>query len=594
MFRVDRYLLADAPTAQRFTVGLVAKAIREGSSYLPIRNLAASLASTARPKDYLGQVRAIYNDFINRWRYVRDTYGVETLAASPNALWKLVLAGDGRGVGAGYGAGDCDDAAAAIGAELAAIGMPIRIATARNPDSTRQLFSHIFVQANVPGHGWISVDPVGHPAHGFAWTPPHNAIATWDLDGRQIAGDRLLDGGEDQPMQYHGFGALGSSDQYNWQEYPLPFPEGDGSKLLPFDVYGLAGYGCYVGELGYLEDGRGYLIEVDDDDVVNGYGAVQTPMLELQPGAYELVSRHGIVLDGTLALGDDGSVYEYDGAFGFFKKIWGGIKKVAGGIKKGVKKVTGGIRKGVRKAFEATKFGRALIKIKDKVLQVATKIVNPIMKVVGKWATRIAPIAAMIPGIGPVLAAYLTAAGTIAKTYNKYGVKIVEFAKHNPKTGKKEKSTKLVGKPKNILKARKALIAQSKQAARLPKSELKKKAKLMRDYKGKTLPREPIWGKKSKPKKLVIKRGTPEYRAAMQAMGLKRGAFAPDAAQKVAAKKKGRRRPPKAVKVGKAQVVARGPAAEAQGGPAQMLKEARQAGRRAARKEFRRLQRRAA
>jgi len=117
-FQVKRLHAPNAKVAQRTTVRLVAKAIRDGSSYIPIRNHAAAVATRARPKDYLGQVKAIYDDFIKRWRYVKDTFGVETLAAAPRALWHLVIAGDGRGVGEGLGAGDCDDAAAAVGPNL--------------------------------------------------------------------------------------------------------------------------------------------------------------------------------------------------------------------------------------------------------------------------------------------------------------------------------------------------------------------------------------------------------------------------------------------------------------------------------------------
>ena len=209
-FRVDRIRVPDAQTAQTVTIGLIAKCIRNAQSYLPIRNLAASVATRAAPKDYLGQLKAIYEDFLQRWRYVKDPVGVETLAASPRAVFYLVLNADGRGIGGGMGAGDCDDAACAIGSEISAIGMPVRIVTSRNPNSTRGLFSHIFVQALVPGHGWVSVDPVGHPLHGFAWTPPHSAIATWDLYGQQIGGDRLFgSAGEVEQMQHHGFGALG-------------------------------------------------------------------------------------------------------------------------------------------------------------------------------------------------------------------------------------------------------------------------------------------------------------------------------------------------------------------------------------------------
>jgi hypothetical protein len=507
-FQVKRYKVPSAKAAQKLTIKLVAKCIRDSSSYLPIRNLAAAIATRAAPKDYLGQVREIYKDFLNRWRYVKDTYGVETLAASPRAVFHLVMGGDGRGVGGGKGAGDCDDAACAIGGLLAAIGMPVRIVTSRNPARTSGLFSHIFVQCHVPGNGWISVDPVGHPYHGFAWTPPHSAIALWDIQGQQIAGDDLLGslGGEDDSM-YYGYGQLGSSDQYRWEERPV-YATG-GENPLPWDVYGLAGFGSYVDSMGYIGDGRGYLIEVDDDNAVGG-GYVRTPMLELAPGPYELLNKHNIVLDGTMALGDDGAVYEYDGFAGFFKKLF---KKTVGKV---AKKVIGGAQKLIGK----TKVGRAIIKLKNRILRTGLKIVKPILKVVGKWAPRLAPIAGMIPGVGPVIAGYLVAAGTAAKLAEKYGVEIAELAVNDAGTGKKVKSTKIVGKPTQVLKYQQAMKAAALQAAKKPKDELKAGLKALKKLPPGKFPRESILGGKT-----ILKKGSPEWKGALQALGLRAGAF---------------------------------------------------------------------
>ena len=171
----------------RKTIRLIGQAIRRASTYLPIRNHAASLATLARPKDYLGQVRAIYEDAVRHWRYVRDPLTRELLTFGPHELWTLVLAGDGRGVGRGRGAGDCDCIAAAVGAELESIGFPVRIAVTAPPHaSPGPLFGHVFVQAQVPRHGWVTVDPVVHPRHGFGYTPSHSRIAFFDLAGNLL------------------------------------------------------------------------------------------------------------------------------------------------------------------------------------------------------------------------------------------------------------------------------------------------------------------------------------------------------------------------------------------------------------------------
>ena len=100
------------------TIREIGKAIHGGSTYPPIRNLAAMIAARARPKDFLGQLKHVYSDFLKRWRYVRDPLTRELITASPEAIYRLVLAGDGIGVGEGRGAGDCDCATVALGSML--------------------------------------------------------------------------------------------------------------------------------------------------------------------------------------------------------------------------------------------------------------------------------------------------------------------------------------------------------------------------------------------------------------------------------------------------------------------------------------------
>lgn len=166
------------------TLKLIGRAIRAGARYLPIRNHAAALATLAPPKDYFQQVKKIYQDAINRWRYVNDPFGVELLTYGPKALANLVLALDGRGVGKGRGAGDCDCIAAAIGAELLSIGRPIRLVV--TSAGTRLPFSHVFVQCLVPGWGWVTVDPVLHPNRDFGAITRHSRIAYYNLSGKKI------------------------------------------------------------------------------------------------------------------------------------------------------------------------------------------------------------------------------------------------------------------------------------------------------------------------------------------------------------------------------------------------------------------------
>ena len=98
------------------------------------------------------------------------------------------------------------------------------------------------------------------------------------------------------------------------------------------------------------------------------------------------------------------------------------------------------------------------------------KIVKPLVKFVGKYASKLAPIAALIPGYGPAIAAGLKIAGKVANAMNKYGVKIA---------GKVGQVRTLVSKdPEAIKRMQKelAIEAQKLKAA----NEMKRRMGLLR------------------------------------------------------------------------------------------------------------------
>ena len=391
----------------RTTVDVIGEAIRRGSRYLPIRNRAAALASTAPPKDYPGQVKAIYNDFVKRWRYVKDPLGQELVTTSPQQIFQLVMGGRSQdpGVGLGRGAGDCDDAAVAIGAQLMAIGMPVRIATiAPEGAPAGRLMSHVFVQTMVPGLGWLTVDPVVHPVHGFGYTPPHSRMAVYDLNGdflegtgnlRNMSGVPDATNKKEYSMYLSGMQDLAGIDDYS-QDEPLDFRQ-----------YGIKDFGIYSETMGIMDLGdsnMNLLAEVQTDSS----GRVWTPILEMRPKDYDYVRRTGRAYHGMQALGDDLEPYQYDSNLGFFKRIFKKVRKKARKIaKKLLKKIPG---------------GKYLLKLGSKIWKVSKKLLKPLSKFVGKYAAKLAPVAALIPGFGPAVAAGLYTAGKVAKLMNKYGV----------------------------------------------------------------------------------------------------------------------------------------------------------------------------
>ena len=398
---------------QKATIKLMGAAIKAGSIDPRIRNIAARAAAksadTTGRKNFAGQAKAVFDDFVKRWRYVWDPLGVEMLSATPDAIYRYVLAGDGIGLGDGYGAGDCDCAAIALGSLYRSIGFPVRIATtARLGKKAGPLMAHVFAQISIPGYGWVTTDPVPYPEHGFGFTPTHSRIAYYDLNGQRLGasgnyderfGDTMFGSEEMTDMGFGGIGLDPTNDPeaiWDWRRHG-----------------GIQGFGAYSDELGIVGNANHLLAEVTTFRNRNGDLIARTPMIEMAPLDHIYTQTHGAPYDGCFGLGDDGTVYTYSGLDGFFKKLFQKGKKLAGKI-----------RSKARKLLKKTKFGKYLVKFGDKVHAVAMKFVKPLIKFVGKYAAKLAPVAALIPGWGTAVAAGLATAGKIAKLMTKYGVAV--------------------------------------------------------------------------------------------------------------------------------------------------------------------------
>jgi hypothetical protein len=230
-----------------------------------------------------------------------------------------------------------------------------------------------------------------------------------------------------------------------WRTYGEDYSYGffgeqdDGVPLQEWETVGLTGFGYLSSKMGDME--TNIPVEVGPDQTMFYSGLARTPMIELSPEDYRYLQlNRGQPYEGMMGLGDDGEAYVYDGLGGFFKRLFRKIKrkvkKVARRIKKGIRRVKKGIRRGIRKAVSVVRKvggrirkyarkiikrlpgGKALIKIAGKIRKVAMKVVRPAMKFVGKYASKIAPIARFVPGYGPAIAAGLRVAGRVAKVYN--------------------------------------------------------------------------------------------------------------------------------------------------------------------------------
>lgn len=454
----------------RETIRIIGSAIKDGAKHLPIRNHAAALATTAGPKDYLGQLNAVFDSFVKNWRYVKDPFGTELVTRSPNALYNLVIGGGPKnpGIGNGKGAGDCDDATAAIGAQLRAIGFPVRIAVTSRPGAPPgPHFSHVFAQASVPGVGWLSVDPVPYPVHGLGYTPVHSRIAYYDLDGNLLGYEGNVRGlsGYKEVIEMEKSRIPDLTQYPDWGPYYGLSGQNDGAEPLDWRRHVLKDFGIYAEHLGIISgEGMNLSAEVEYMRMPDGSYVARTPMLELAPDDYAFVQQYKFVPHGAMALGDDGSIYryEYSGLGGFFKKLF---KKAKSFVKKGIQKV-GGV---VKKVLKKIPGGKYLVKLGEKVWKIANKFVKPLIKFVGKYAAKLAPVAALIPGYGPAIAGALYTAGKVANLMTKYGVDLVgEKGKVRRLKFQSEKSSK---------DFQKALKQEAEKEIKKIKAEKNKQAK---------------------------------------------------------------------------------------------------------------------
>lgn len=489
--RLSRVNVSNDPLDQiHKTLVLMGRAIKDGSEHLPIRNHAAALATTAKPRDYLGQLNAVYDSFVKNWRYVRDPLGKEFIHASPDAIYHMIIGGgkDDLGVGRGLGAGDCDDAAIALGAQLRSIGFPVRLAVTAPPGfPSGPSFTHVFAQASVPGVGWLTVDPVPYPRRGLGYTPEHSRIAYFNLEGRlighngNVAGLRPLLGEEEIEMNTDYMPDL-------MQVQDMGLAGIDLEQTMPMDwrKYVLKDFGIYADRMGYMSgEGLGLAAEVDCWQEPDGQIVTRTPMLELAPDDYRHMATYGQPYHGMPALGDEGQQYTYDGFSGFFKKLARKIKK---GIKKGIKAVGRGIKKVIKKIPG----GKYLVKLGQKLKKVALKFTKPLIKFVGKYAAKLAPVASLIPGYGPAIAAGLHTAGKIANLMRKHGVELI---------GKKGKTRNLKFKSGDSAKAFKAELAAEAEKEQRKRSTKKTRRQTVRARRAPMKPR----GIRALPRRATLK-----------------------------------------------------------------------------------------
>lgn len=130
--------------------------IRAGAKDFSVRQKAIDilLEKEVKPKDYLGEIKAVFEWVQRHIRYTKDTFQVEVLHSARRMLELR--------------AGDCDDMTILLGAMLEAIGHPVRLVTIGPNPLRPNFFTHIYLEVCHRGR-WIALDAT--MPYPMGWAP---------------------------------------------------------------------------------------------------------------------------------------------------------------------------------------------------------------------------------------------------------------------------------------------------------------------------------------------------------------------------------------------------------------------------------------
>jgi Transglutaminase-like superfamily len=153
---ITTYRIPSGPRGTERTVAHIKSLILEGAKDFSVRQKAIDIlmARAVNPKDYLGEIKALFEWVQRNIRYTRDPFRVELLH-SPMRMLELR-------------AGDCDDMTILLGAMLESIGHPVRVVVV-GPNPLRPgLFTHVYAEVSYLGR-WIPLDPT--MPYPMGWAP---------------------------------------------------------------------------------------------------------------------------------------------------------------------------------------------------------------------------------------------------------------------------------------------------------------------------------------------------------------------------------------------------------------------------------------
>jgi len=169
-YREPRIYLGRIPkgyAGTRVTLEYIARLIKQGAKDFCVRQKAIDILveKQVTPKDYLGEIRTLFEWVKSNIRYTRDIYKVELLHSARRMLELR--------------AGDCDDMTILLSAMLKAVGHPVRLVLVGFNPRKKKLFTHIYLEASYKGW-WIPLDPTMNRPMG--WAPPADHRETIRVD----------------------------------------------------------------------------------------------------------------------------------------------------------------------------------------------------------------------------------------------------------------------------------------------------------------------------------------------------------------------------------------------------------------------------
>lgn len=168
------------------TVEHVCDLIKNGAKDFTVRRAAIDILvrREVKPKDYLGEIKALFEWVQQNIRYTKDTFRVEVLHSAKRMLELR--------------AGDCDDMTILLGAMLETIGHPVRLVLSGSDPMRQDLFSHIFLEVFHKGQ-WIPLDATMPYTMGWSSQAPVKKIIAIERNNTM----------QPETMDLNGLGEMG-------------------------------------------------------------------------------------------------------------------------------------------------------------------------------------------------------------------------------------------------------------------------------------------------------------------------------------------------------------------------------------------------